>query len=133
MSTHFAPTKEGRNESDPTPVDSDFPGNGGEGSEDFGGSSDSNAKGEDTGGHEVTFEHVNSLKEVKIHAGKTETLSELWDEACVLLHEPRRPDDRLQTARGKDVMSYLSFSLSQLREKGIKEHKFEILGPTGGA
>lgn len=86
------------------------------------------------GGEAVTFEHVNSLKEVKIHAGKDETLTQLWDRAYVELTEPRRPEDRLQTDDGKDVMPYLALTLHQLRkEQGIKTHKFEIVGPTGGA
>lgn len=86
------------------------------------------------GGEAVTFEHVNSLKEVKIHAGKSETLTQLWDRAYTELKEPRRPDDRMQTDDGKDVMPYLALTLHQLRkEQGIKTHKFEIIGPTGGA
>lgn len=85
-------------------------------------------------GQAVTFEHVNSLKEVKVHAGKNETLAQLWDEAYQELKEPRRPDDRLQTDEGRDVMPFLSLTLRELREKqGIKTRKFEIVGPTGGA
>lgn len=86
------------------------------------------------GGQAVIFEHVNSLKEVKIHAAKELTLNDLWNEAYVELKEPRRPDDRLQTDDGKDLMPYLGLTLHQLREEnGIKTRKFEILGPTGGA
>jgi hypothetical protein len=86
------------------------------------------------GGQAVTFEHVNSLKEVTIHAQKNETLNELWNKAYSELDEPRRDGDRLQTDAGKDVMPYLALTLHQLREEaGINTHKFEIVGPTGGA
>lgn len=86
------------------------------------------------GGKAIAFEHVNSLKNVNVHAKKNETLGELWDEAYIKLEEPRRDGDRLQTDGGVDVMPYLSMTLSQLRdEQGIKTRKFEIIGPTGGA
>ena len=92
-------------------------------------------KGDDEhGGQAVIFEHVNSLKEAKIHAAKDLTLNDLWNEAYVELNEPRRPDDRLQTDDGRDLLPYLGLTLRQLRdETGIKTRKFEILGPTGGA
>ncbi len=86
------------------------------------------------GGQAIVFEHVNSLKEVKVHAQKNETLNELWEKASTELQEPRKPDDRLQTSEGKDVMPYLALTLHDLREQqGIKARKFEIVGPTGGA
>lgn len=88
----------------------------------------------DQGGQAVTFAHVNSLKEVVVHAGKDQTLDELWNEATKDLQEPRRDTDRLQTADGTDVMPYVSLTLHELREQtGIKTRSFEIFGPTGGA
>lgn len=89
---------------------------------------------EDHGGGVVTFEHVNSLSEVKVHAGKDETLLALWDEAYVELKEPRRPDDRLQTDDGVDLMPHLGLTLEALRQQlNIKTKHFQIVGPTGGA
>lgn len=88
----------------------------------------------DQGGQAVTFAHVNSLKDVTVHAGKNQTLDELWNEATKEIQEPRRETDRLQAADGTDVMPYLSLTLRQLREQtGIKTRSFEIFGPTGGA
>lgn len=82
----------------------------------------------------VTIEHVNSLQEVKLHARWTDTIQQLWDEAYRDLNEPHRQDDRLQTEDGVDLMPFLSLSLRQLHDdKQIKTHKFQIVGPTGGA
>jgi len=97
-------------------------------------SEDSKDDNEKHGGQAITFKHVNSLQEVKIHANKEATLDELWNEAHAQLGEPRRPEDRLQTDEGVDVSPYLGLTLKQLRdEHGIKTHKFDIVGPTGGA
>jgi hypothetical protein len=82
----------------------------------------------------VRFEHVNSLNEVKVVANDHDTLSMLWEVAYGELKEPHRPDDRLQTDDGADLTPYLGLTLTQLRDQqGIKSHKFEIVGPTGGA
>lgn len=94
----------------------------------------SNDKDEKGGGQSVTFEHVNSLQEVQLHASKDETLRQLWEDAYVKLGEPHRPDDRLQTDDGRDLMPFLGLTLRQLREEQqINSHKFQIVGPTGGA
>lgn len=82
----------------------------------------------------VIFDHVNSLRTAEVKAGEDETLSALWDKACAEMTEPRRPVDHLQTVNGQDLTPYLALTLLQLQEKlGIKIHKIEIVGPTGGA
>jgi hypothetical protein len=85
-------------------------------------------------GPEVTFQYVNSLQTVKFKADWDTTLDSLWQEALVLLEEPRRAEDRVQAADGTDLMPYLSLTLRQLQDrKLIKGHSFQIVGPTGGA
>src|ERR1700730_14027772 len=82
----------------------------------------------DRGGQSVTFEHVNSLQEVKVHAANSATLRQLWEEAYSKLGEPHRPEDRLQTDDARDLMPFLDLTLRQLRdEHGIKSHKFQIV------
>lgn len=85
-------------------------------------------------GPQVTFEHVNSLTKVKFKAEWDDLLSTLWDTAYTKLTEPRRPDDRLQSADGTDLMGSLGLTLRQAQEqKLLKGHHFQIVGPTGGA
>lgn len=84
----------------------------------------------------VRVEHLASLQEVQLDAKWTDTVQQVWDAALApdKLNEPRRPGDKLQTSDGVDVMPYLTLTLRQLRdEHGIKSHKFEIVGDTGGA
>lgn len=89
---------------------------------------------EEQRGPQVTFEHVNSLSKAKFGAGWDDLLSSLWDIAYTKLTEPRRPDDRLQSADGTDLMGYLGLTLRQTQEKKLLQgHHFQIVGPTGGA
>ena len=89
---------------------------------------------DDAKGPRVTVEHINSLQEVKFHEAWDNTIQHLWDHAYIELHEPRRPQDRLQTEDGKDLTPYLGITLKNLHDDiGIKTHKFQIIGPTGGA
>ncbi|MHB1566125.1 MAG: hypothetical protein ACYCXG_05340 [Acidiferrobacter sp.] len=82
----------------------------------------------------VIFDHVNSLRTAEVKAGENETLSTLWDRACAEMTEPRRAVDHLQASDGQDLTPYLTLTLLELQEKlGIKIHKIEIVGPTGGA
>ncbi|HUW98185.1 MAG TPA: hypothetical protein VMV40_04980 [Acidiferrobacter sp.] len=82
----------------------------------------------------VIFDHVNSLRTVEVKAGEDETLGALWDRACAKMTEARRAVDHLQAADGQDLTPYLALTLLKLQEKlGIKIHKIEIVGPTGGA
>jgi hypothetical protein len=63
------------------------------------------------------------------------TLAQIWDAAYLKLEEPRRAEDRLQTAKGDDVMPYLTLTLKQFQEQHPKiwSTHFQIVGPTGGA
>jgi hypothetical protein len=82
----------------------------------------------------VEFEDVNSLETVTFHTPWHTTLTAAWDEATRLLKEPRKPDDRLQSPAGTDLMPYLALTLRELIDKKIvKALKFQIVGPTGGA
>ena len=82
----------------------------------------------------VEFEDVNSLETVTFHTPWHTTLTAAWDEAAHLLEEPRKPDDRLQSHAGTDLMPYLALTLRELIDKKIvKALKFQIVGPTGGA
>jgi len=82
----------------------------------------------------VEFYHVASLQDVKFKANEDWTLQHTWNKAYEELHEERRADDHLQTADGKDVTPYLDMTLKHLYDHHIlKEHKFQIVGPTGGA
>jgi hypothetical protein len=82
----------------------------------------------------VEFEDVNSLETVSFHTPWHTTLTTAWDEAARRLEEPRKPDDRLQSHAGNDLMPYLALTLRELIDRKIvKALKFQIVGPTGGA
>ena len=82
----------------------------------------------------VEFEDVNSLETVTFHTPWHTTLTAAWDEAARLLEEPRKPDDRLQSHAGTDLMPYLALTLRDLIDRKIvKALRFQIVGPTGGA
>ena len=50
------------------------------------------------------------------------------------LKEPRKPDDRLQTPEGRDLMPHLELTLRELVDRKIVTAlKFQIVGKTGGA
>lgn len=85
-------------------------------------------------GPKVEFEDVNALKTVDFHTPWETRLDAAWTEADSLLEEPRKPDDRLQTPEGTDLMPFLPLTLRKLKErKIITALKFQIVGPTGGA
>jgi hypothetical protein len=89
---------------------------------------------DDKHGPKLQFEHVASVQDVTFRVSWNETLQAAWDMAYVKLGEDRRPDDRLQTDDGVDMMPYLSETIRQLfDDKHTKSHKFQIVGPTGGA
>lgn len=91
-------------------------------------------KDNDEHGPKLQFEHVASVQEVKFRVSWSDTLQDAWDTAYVKLNEQKRPDDRLQTDDGQDMMSFLGLTLRQLfDEKKTKSRKFQIVGPTGGA
>ena len=82
----------------------------------------------------VFFEDVNAIESVDFRAAWATPLNAAWDEAARLLEEPRKPQDRLQTPEGKDVMPYLGLTLRELEERKIVHAlRFQIVGPTGGA
>src|SRR5579863_4733539 len=67
----------------------------------------------------VEFEDVNSLETVTFHTPWHTTLTAAWNEAARLLEEPRKPDDRLQSPAGTDLMPYLALTLRELIDKKI--------------
>src|SRR5260370_25160640 len=67
----------------------------------------------------VEFEDVNSLETATFHTPWHTTLTAAWDEATRLLKEPRKPDDRLQSPAGTDLMPYLALTLRELIDKKI--------------
>lgn len=78
------------------------------------------------------FEHVASVQDVSFRVSWSDTLQAAWDIAYLKLGEQRRPDDRLQTDDGVDMMPFLGETLRQLFDnKHTKSHKFQIVGPTG--
>jgi hypothetical protein len=82
----------------------------------------------------VEFEDVNAVETVDFRTPWDTKLNAAWDKAVVLLEEPRKPTDRLQTPEGTDLMPYLGLTMHELKErKIITALKFQIVGPTGGA
>lgn len=82
----------------------------------------------------VEFEDVNALESVNFRTPWSTKLAAAWNEAAKLLEEPRKPDDRLQTPDGHDLIPYLELTLRELEEKRIVTAlKFQIVGKTGGA
>jgi hypothetical protein len=82
----------------------------------------------------VEFEHIASIQTVDFHANWNDLLQHIWDIAYGKLKEERRPEDKLQTIEGVDVMQYLNMTLRHLRDEKIaKSFKYQIVGPTGGA
>lgn len=89
---------------------------------------------DDNHGPKLHFEHVISVHKVTFRASWNDTLQAAWDLAYEKLGEAKRPEDRLQTDDGKDMMPFLGKTMRQLfDEKQTKSHKFEIVGPSGGA
>jgi hypothetical protein len=89
---------------------------------------------DDKHGPKLQFEHVASVQEVKFRMPWGDTLQEAWNEAYHKLGEDRRAEDRLQTDDGVDMTPFLGKTLRQLFDnKHTKSHKFQIVGPTGGA
>jgi hypothetical protein len=85
-------------------------------------------------GPRLTFEHVASVQEVSFHEHWLRTLQQAWDRAYVELGEERKAEDRLLNMDGNDMSPYLSETILQLfSRKKTRTHKFQILGPTGGA
>lgn len=88
----------------------------------------------DDHGPKLQFEHVASVQEVKFRVSWNDKLQSAWDLAYEKLGEDKRADDRLQTDDGVDMMSMLGKTMLQLfDDKHTKSHKFQIVGPTGGA
>lgn len=89
---------------------------------------------DDKQGPKLHFDHIASVQEVKFRAAWSDSLQAAWDAAYTLLGEDRRADDRLQSDDGVDMMPFLTLTLRQLfDDKKLKSHKFQIVGPTGGA
>lgn len=89
---------------------------------------------DDSHGPRLQFEHVGSVQDVKFRVSWNDTLLAAWDTAYEKLGEDKRPDDRLQTDDGVDMMPFLGKTMRQLfDDKHTKSHKFQIVGPTGGA
>lgn len=89
---------------------------------------------DDKHGPKLQFEHVASVQEVKFRVSWNDTLQAAWDTAYDKLGEDKRPDDRLQTDDGVDMMPHLGKTMRQLfDDRHAKSHKFQIVGPTGGA
>lgn len=88
----------------------------------------------DDHGPKLQFEHVASVQEVKFRVSWNDTLQSAWNLAYEKLGEDKRADDRLQTDDGVDMMGLLGKTMRQLfDDKHAKSHKFQIVGPTGGA
>ena len=88
----------------------------------------------DDHGPKLQFEQVASVQEVKFRVSWNDTLQAAWDLAYEKLGEDKRADDRLQADDGVDMMSLLGKTMRQLfDDKHTKSHKFQIVGPTGGA
>lgn len=82
---------------------------------------------DDTHGPKLQFEHVASVQDVSFRVSWSDTLQAAWDIAYLKLGEQRRPDDRLQTDDGVDMMPFLGETLRQLFDnKHTKSHKFQI-------
>lgn len=95
---------------------------------------ESNNHDDDKHGPKLQFEHVASVQEVKFRTPWSDTLQSAWDMAYDKLGEDKRPDDRLQTDDGVDMTPYLGETMRQIfDDKHTKSHKFQIVGPTGGA
>ncbi len=95
---------------------------------------DSSDQHDDKHGPKLQFEHVASVQEVTFRVSWSDTLQAAWDTAYVKLGEDRRPEDRLQTDDGVDMMPYIGETMRQLfDDKHTKSHKFQIVSPTGGA
>jgi hypothetical protein len=95
---------------------------------------DGSDRDDDKHGPKLQFEHVASVQEVKFRVSWNDTLQAAWDTAYDKLGEDKRPDDRLQTDDGVDMMPHLGKTMRQLfDDKHPKSHKFQIVGPTGGA
>lgn len=95
---------------------------------------DDHGRDDDDHGPKLHFEHVNSVQDVKFRVSWSDTLQAAWNEAYEKLGEDKRPDDRLQTESGVDMMPHLGKTMRQLfDDKHTKSHKFQIVGPTGGA
>jgi hypothetical protein len=93
-----------------------------------------NDQEDDKQGPKLQFEHVASVQDVKFRVAWNDTLQAAWDTAYEKLGEDKRPDDRLQTDDGVDMMPHLGKTMRQLfDDKHAKSHKFQIVGPTGGA
>lgn len=89
---------------------------------------------DDKHGPKLQFEHVASVQDVKFWVSWNDTLHASWDSAYEKLGEDKRPDDRLQSDDGADMMPFLGKTIRQLfDDKHTKSHKFQIVGPTGGA
>jgi hypothetical protein len=89
---------------------------------------------DDKHGPKLQFEHVASVQEVEFRVSWSDTLEIAWNMAYEKLGEDRRSDDRLQTDDGVDMMPFLGKTMRQLfDDKNTKSHKFQIVGPTGGA
>jgi hypothetical protein len=89
---------------------------------------------DDKHGPKLHFEHVMSVQDVKFRVSWSDTLQAAWDLAYEKLGEDRRPEDRLQSDDGRDMTPHLGKTMRKLfDDKDAKSHKFQIVGPTGGA
>jgi hypothetical protein len=89
---------------------------------------------DDDKGPKLQFEHVASVQETKFRVDWSDTLQFAWDLAYEKLGEDRRAEDRLQSDDGVDMMPLLGMTMRALfDDKHTKSHKFQIVGPTGGA
>jgi hypothetical protein len=85
-------------------------------------------------GPAVEVLYLNSNEEAKFHASWDTTLQQVWDRGYTELGESRREGDEIQCQEGASLMSYLSLTLEQLRERHIcPDRKFAIRSATGGA
>jgi hypothetical protein len=82
----------------------------------------------------VEVTNLNTNESVKFFAKWDETLQQVWTTAYAELKESPKPGDELLCDGGASLMTYLSCTLAQLREKKVCLHrKYQIRRATGGA
>ena len=79
--------------------------------------------------------YTNTSRSVEFHSSWDSTLQAVWDEAYIKLGEQRKAKDELSCEKeGTSLMSYLSLTLAELRDKHIcPDRHFQISGDSGGA
>jgi hypothetical protein len=78
--------------------------------------------------------YLNTNEETRFHVSWNDTLQQVWDEGYTKLGETRREGDEIQCQEGASLMSYLTLTLAELRDRHIcQDRKYAIRSATGGA